>query len=133
MSPAPAASALPLLRCFAGGVPLGFPAEEVSEFHAPDEQAPRLAPLLGLEAAASSEERTLRLRSGGREALLRVEGPVSIRPLGDRLLPVPPFLSRLKLGPVIGFAEEDGRVVVLVDAGRILRLCAEQRAEAKGA
>jgi hypothetical protein len=64
----------------------------------------------------------LRLRSGGREGLIRVDGPVTIRPLRGHLLAVPPFLTRMELGPVIGFCEEEGRVVVLIDVGRVLRL-----------
>jgi hypothetical protein len=132
---------VPILCCSAGGVPLGLCAEEVSEFSVTRPDAPHLSALLGLtgQAAPTGDTgagagglRTLRLRSGGAEALVSVDGPVRIRALGrDQLLAVPRFL-RAAPGPVIGFHDEQGKLVVLVDVAEVLRLCLGARANGTG-
>ena len=119
------APAFPILRCSAAGVPLGLPAEEVTEFQSDSGDAPGLAALLGLGPGEGGGSRILRLRSGQRQGWVRVDGPVSIRPL-EELLPLPRFFSGAELGPVIGFAEEEGRVVVLIDVEKLLGLIERQ-------
>jgi hypothetical protein len=122
-------STIPILRCSAGGLPLGFAAEEVDEFQAPVAASPHLAVLLGLgddwaEAPATGEKRerkTLRLHSGARVALVMVDGPLSLRPVGQGdLLALPKFLRKGRVAPIIGFAEEEGRVVLLLDVPGII-------------
>lgn len=117
--------ALPLLRCFAGETPLGLAAEEVAAFRPPEAGRPHIAGLLGLPRgdAASSEQRTLALSSRGITALVTVDGPVRIRTLRtDEILTIPGFLERAALAPLIGFAEEEGRVVLLLDVATLAGL-----------
>jgi hypothetical protein len=130
MTAAPTARAMPILCCSAGGVPIGICAEEVSEFSATRADAPHLAALLGLTApplpdadpTAVSSLRTLRLRSGGAEALVSVDGPVHVRTLGaDQLLAVPRLLKSAS-SALIGFHAVEGKLVVLVDVAAVLRL-----------
>jgi hypothetical protein len=123
-----------LLRCSAAGVPLALAAEEVAEFSPALAVTPlALAGLLGLEDAASPAgaqgDRTLRLRCQAGSALVRVEGPVHIRPVAAaELLAVPRLLATRGgpgaggAGPVIGFLEEAGQVVVLLDVRALVRL-----------
>jgi hypothetical protein len=120
------APAIPVLRCSAAGIPLGLAAEDVAEFTATvvEAPAPSLAALLGLVASPEpGSERTLRLRAAGASAPVRVEGPVRIRPVtGHELLAVPRLLASAGMGPVIGFLEEGGQVVVLLDVAGLVRL-----------
>jgi hypothetical protein len=119
---------IPILRCSAGGLPMGFAAEEVAEFQAPTATSPHLAALLGLDenasAGAASEKRerkTLRLHAGGRAALVMVDGPLSLRAVGQaELLAVPRLLRKGRVAPVIGFTEEEGRVVLLLDVPGVI-------------
>jgi hypothetical protein len=120
-----ASPAIPVLRCSAAGIPLGLAAEDVTEFTASStEAAPSLAALLGLVASPGPvNERTLRLRTTSSSAAIRVEGPVRIRPVtGTELLPVPRLLTSAGMGPVIGFLEEGGQVVLLLDVAGLVRL-----------
>lgn len=119
-----AAPAIPVLRCSAAGIPLGLAAEDVAEFTGTASATPSLAALLGLAASpAPGSERTLRLRAPASSATIRVEGPVRIRPVaaGD-LLAVPRLLAGRGMGPVIGFLEEGGQVVLLLDVAGLVRL-----------
>jgi hypothetical protein len=124
-----AALAIPVLRCSAAGIPLGLAAEDVAEFtaSAAEATAPSLAALLGLVASPGpGSERTLRLRTATSSTAIRVEGPVRIRPVtGSELLPVPRLLTSAGMAPVIGFLEEGGQVVLLLDVAGLVRL-AEQ-------
>ncbi len=125
-------SSIPILRCSAAGLPLGFCAEEVAEFQAPADRSPHLAALLGLDQStpaesggaseqAKRERKTLRLRSGNRAALVMVDGPLSLRAVGQAdLLAVPRWLGRGRVAPIIGFAEEEGRVVLLLDVTGVI-------------
>lgn len=119
------APAISVLRCSAAGIPLALAAGEVAEFTAPEAGGtPSLAALLGLAAApAPGSERTLRLSTSGASATVRVEGPVRIRPVtGAELLAVPRLLAGAGMGPVIGFLEEGGQVVLLLDVRGLVRL-----------
>jgi hypothetical protein len=127
-----ARSTIPILRCSAGGLPMGFCAEEVAEFQAPAASSPHLAWLLGLDEQATvmtggltaegkRERKTLRLHAGGRAALVMVDGPLSLRALDQSdLLPVPRLLGRGRVAPIIGFTEEEGRVVLLLDVSGVI-------------
>ena len=127
--------AISVLRCSAAGIPVGLAAVEVAEFAAQTdndvEGAPALAALLGLAATPEpGSERTLRLKTATSSAAVRVEGPVRIRPVTRaELLAVPRLLAGAGMGPVIGFLEEGGQVVVLLDVPGLVRL-AEQAAPA---
>jgi hypothetical protein len=109
---------------------MGFAAEEVAEFHAPEDSTPHLAALLrmtdqrvALAPGEKRERKTLRLRSGRRVALVAVDGPLTLRALGQaELLPLPRLLRRESIAPVIGFTEEEGRVVLLLDVGGIIQM-----------
>jgi hypothetical protein len=126
-----AAAVISVLRCSAAGIPLGLAAEDVAEFtgSAAEAAAPSLAALLGLVASPGpGSERTLRLRTASSSAAVRVEGPVRIRSVnGTELLPVPRLLISTGMGPVIGFLDEGGQVVLLLDVAGLVRL-AEQAA-----
>jgi hypothetical protein len=129
------APAIAVLRCSAAGIPLGLAADEVAEF-TPNtgEPAPSLAALLGLVAnPGPGSERTLRLRTATASAAVRVEGPVRIRPVtGSELLAVPRLLAGTGMGPVIGFLEEGGQVVVLLDVPGLVRLAEQTSSSAPG-
>jgi hypothetical protein len=130
------AAAIPVLRCSAAGIPLGLAAEDVAEFTASVTEAapPSLAALLGLVSSPGpGSERTLRLRTASSSAAIRVEGPMRIRPVtGAELLPVPRLLTGAGMAPVIGFLEEGGQIVLLLDVAGLVRL-AEQAAGLKPA
>jgi hypothetical protein len=122
---------IPILRCSAAGVPLGFCAEEVAEFQALGDDTPHLATLLGMPHDATSipspgekrERKTLRLRAGQRAALVSVDGPLTLRAVGEAdVLPVPRLFSKAAIAPIIGFTEEDGRVVLLLDVPGIIQM-----------
>jgi hypothetical protein len=121
---------IPILRCSAAGVPMGFAAEEVAEFHAPEDTTPHLATLLrmidrrvALGPDEMRERKTLRLRSGLRAAMVAVDGPLTLRALDQgEVLPLPRLLRRGSIAPVIGFTEEEGRVVLLLDVSGIIRM-----------
>jgi hypothetical protein len=122
---------IPILRCSAAGVPLGFAAEEVMEFQALEERTPHLATLLGMglpealpEAAPEKKERkTLRLRTGKRAALVVVDGPLTLRAVAQAdVLPLPKLFRKGVIAPIIGFAEEEGRVVLLLDVTGIIEM-----------
>jgi hypothetical protein len=123
---------IPLLRCSAAGIPFGLCAEEVREFRAPGEDAVGLAGLLGLaDGHMWGDARTLELAAAAGRACIMVEGPVRIRPLAiTELLPMPRFFVGAVLSPVIGFCEEDGRVVLLLDVPQVAQLA--QSAGARG-
>ena len=131
-----AAPAISVLRCSAAGIPLGLAAEDVAEFTASGTETapPSLAALLGLVASpVPGSERSLRLRTASSSAVIRVEGPVRIRPVtGTELLPVPRLLTGAGMAPVIGFLEEGSQVVLLLDVAGLVRL-AEQAAGRKPA
>jgi hypothetical protein len=108
---------------------MGFAAEEVVEFQPPVDASTHLASLLGLVDAPTAlpgpgekrERKTLRLRSGARAALVLVDGPLSLRPVGQAdLLAVPKLLRKGRITPIIGFTEEEGRVVLLLDVPGII-------------
>jgi hypothetical protein len=122
---------IPILRCSAAGVPLGFAAEEVMEFQALEERTPHLATLLGMglpealpETAPEKKERkTLRLRTGKRAALVVVDGPLTLRAVAQAdVLPLPKLFRKGVIAPIIGFAEEEGRVVLLLDVTGIIEM-----------
>jgi hypothetical protein len=123
---------IPILRCSAAGVPLGFAAEEVVEFQqVVGRQTPHLATLLGMglpeelpEAAAEKKARkTLRLRTGKRAALVAVDGPLTLRAVAQAdVLPLPKLFRKGVIAPIIGFAEEEGRVVLLLDVTGIIEM-----------
>jgi hypothetical protein len=115
--------ALPLLRCFAAEVPLGLPAEEVLEFMPADPGIPHIADLLGMPPGPpAASQRSLRLCDGAGGFRVNVDGPVLVRRLGAaEILPLPPFFLRTSIQPVIGFAHEDGRVVLLLDVASVVR------------
>jgi hypothetical protein len=107
---------------------MAFAAEEVAEFKAPESASPHLASLLGLDNAPDQrtetgdkrERKTLRLHSGARAALVMVDGPLYLRAVGQAdLLALPRLLGR-RVAPIIGFAEEEGRVVLLLDVPGII-------------
>ena len=119
---------IPILRCSAGGLPMAFAAEEVAEFQSPVNASPHLASLLGLDSAPDQrtetgdkrERKTLRLQSGARGALVMVDGPLYLRAVDQaELLAVPRLLGR-QVAPIIGFTEEEGRVVLLLDVPGII-------------
>jgi hypothetical protein len=120
-----------ILRCSAAGVPVGFAAEEVAEFQPLGERTPHLSLLLGMadltaagplpDALEKRERKTLRLRSGKRAALVSVDGPLTLRAVGQaEVLPLPKLFRKGVIAPIIGFAEEEGRVVVLLDVPGII-------------
>jgi hypothetical protein len=120
---------IPILRCSAAGVPMGFAAEEVAEFQALGQSStPHLATLLGMADQASTagetrERKTLRLRAGRRAALVAVDGPLSLRDVGQTdVMPLPKILRKGSIAPIIGFAEEEGRVVLLLDVPGIIQM-----------
>lgn len=124
-----ARASLSLLRCSAGGVPFGIAAAEVVEFRPAEASPPHLGRLLGF-AGVGDEQKTLRLQGPGAGVLINVDGPVRIRPLtGAEILTRPAFFARAALGPIVGFAEEDGRVVLLLDARRVARLAVASSTE----
>jgi hypothetical protein len=127
--------AIPILRCSAGGLPMGFAAEEVIEFQAPEMVSPHLATLLGMldeplpftstamPIGEKRERKTLRLCSGERVALVAVDGPLSLRAVGQaEVLPLPKMFRKGRIAPVIGFAEEEGLVVLLLDVPGIIHM-----------
>jgi hypothetical protein len=118
------ARSVPLLRCFAGDLPLGLPAEEVLEFRPVAHDLPHIATLLGAEPGPEDGgQRTLCLADGDNVVLVNVDGPVKIRPIGAaEILLLPPFFANGFISPVLGFAEEDGRVVLLLDVPSVSRI-----------
>jgi hypothetical protein len=131
--------ALPVLRCFAGDLPIGLPAEEVVAFRAAEPGSPHIAALLGLAGCAPREAGpahapspgateepvrwTLELAAGALKASVNVDGPVRIRSMGTSdLLATPALLTRTSIAPLLGFAEEEGRVVLLLDVPSVARL-----------
>jgi hypothetical protein len=100
-------------------------AEEVAAFSPRQLGLPHVAALLGIARAKTDEaqERTLRLADGTNTALLNVDGPVRIRQLSrEDVLAVPRFFGHSALVPIIGFADENGRVVLLLDVAAMARL-----------
>jgi hypothetical protein len=126
-------SAIPILRCSAAGVPLGFAAEEVAEFQALEHHTPHLATLLKMGEVTTpshhkDERKTLRLRAGARVALIAVDGPLSLRAIGQgELLPLPKLFRKGAIAPIIGFTEEEGRVVLLLDVPGIIQIAESAR------
>jgi len=115
------AVAFPLLRCSAGEVLLGLPAGEVLEFRPPEAGLPHIANLLGVAPSPGEAARTLCLASAAGPVGINVDGPVRVEQLGaDSLLPLPALLRGLSIHPVIGFAHEDGRVVLLLDVAGVV-------------
>src|SRR5262245_49516338 len=96
-----ARQALPVLRCFAGDLPIGLPAEEVVAFRAAEPGSPHIAALLGLapsDAARAPVRWTLELAAGALRASVNVDGPVRIRTLGKSdLLAIPALLTRASI------------------------------------
>ncbi len=124
---------IPILRCSAAGIPLGFAAEEVAEFQVAGQRTPHLATLLGMRPAGSTppepsetekrERKTLRLRAGRTAALVAVDGPLSLRAVAQAdVLPLPKLFRKGAIAPIIGFAEEEGRVVLLLDVPGIIQM-----------
>jgi hypothetical protein len=115
---------VPLLRCFAGDLPLGIAAEEVLEFRPVEQNLPHIATLLGTTRAPDDGgQRTLSLADGAETVLVNVDGPVKIRAIGAaEILALPPFFASGFIAPVLGFAEEDGRVVLLLDVPGVSRI-----------
>ena len=122
---------IPILRCSAAGVPMGFAAEEVAEFQAHGQRTPHLAMLLGmaeapdrpLAASEKGERKTLRLRVGKHAALVSVDGPLTLRAVAQAdVLPLPKMFRKGAIAPIIGFAEEEGRVVLLLDVPGIIQM-----------
>ncbi len=115
---------------------MGFAAEEVAEFQALEHRSPHLASLLGMADSAGSEpvslrgrggekreRKTLRLRSGSEVALVAVDGPLSLRAVAQaEVFPLPKLFRQGGIAPIIGFAEEDGRVVLLLDVPGIIHM-----------
>jgi hypothetical protein len=109
---------------------MGFAAEEVAEFQAAEQTTPHLATLLrmadhrvALGPDEKRERKTLRLRSGLRAALVAVDGPLTLRDLDQtEVLALPRLFRRGGIEPVIGFTEEEGRVVLLLDVGGIIQM-----------
>ena len=118
------AQSVALLRCFAGDLPLGIAAEEVLEFRAVEQDVPHIATLLGTTPAPEdSGQRTLSLAHGEDVVLVNVDGPVKIRAIGAaEILMLPAFFANGFISPVLGFAEEDGRVVLLLDVPSVSRI-----------
>jgi hypothetical protein len=119
---------IPILRCSAAGVPMAFAAEEVAEFQVLGQSTPHLATLLGMadQVTTAEEQRarkTLRLRAGRRAALVAVDGPLSLRAVGQTdVLPLPRIFRKGSIAPIIGFTEEEGRVVLLLDVPGIIQM-----------
>lgn len=114
-----------VLRCFAGDLPLGLAADEVLAFHAVEQERPHIAALLGVEPGPPhAAQRTLSLPGDGTgDVLVNVDGPVKIRALGATdILRLPRFFLPGAISPLLGFAEEDGRVVLLLDVPSVSRL-----------
>jgi hypothetical protein len=118
------ARSVPLLRCFAGDVPIGLAAEEVQEFRGARPELPHIAALLGLPRGEDGAgQRTLCLLGAAGPVLINVDGPVKIRALPvSEVLALPAFFSPASIAPLLGFAEEDGRVVLLLDVPSVSRI-----------
>jgi hypothetical protein len=118
------ARSIAVLRCFAGDLPLGLAAEDVLEFRPAEMDLPHIATLLGVERASDDVgQRTLSLADGDEPVLLNVDGPVKIRSLAiAEILRLPKFFVPGSISPLIGFAEEDGRVVLLLDVPSVSRI-----------
>jgi hypothetical protein len=118
------ARTVPVLRCFAGDLPLGLAAEEVLEFRPVERELPHIATLLGVPPGPEdAAQRTLSLACGDDLILINVDGPVKIRTLGpSEILVLPGFFAHGGIAPVLGFAEEDGRVVLLLDVPSVSRI-----------
>jgi hypothetical protein len=118
------ARSVPLLRCFAGDLPLGIPAEEVLEFRPMGDDLPHIATLLGTTPGPTDGgQRTLSLAHGQEVVMVNVDGPVKIRPISAaEILLMPAFFANGSISPVLGFAEEDGRVVLLLDVPSVSRI-----------
>ena len=116
------AATFPLLRCSAGEVSLGLPAAEVLEFLPPEPGLPHIAGLLGMPLASPGQSsRSLRLASAAGPVGINVDGPVRMQRLGVAdFLPLPPLLRSLSIHPVIGFAQEEGQVVLLLDVAGVV-------------
>jgi hypothetical protein len=118
-------------------VPLGLAAEEVTAFRPAGEGlATELAAVLGISRATgdAAAYKSLYLEAGGRGATVNVEGPVRIRSVAaGQLLPTPRLLAQARLAPVIGFLEEDGRVVLLLDVASVVECAARMMQAAKAA
>jgi hypothetical protein len=126
---------VPLLRCFAGDLPIGLAAEEVEEFRTVQRDRPHISTLLGVRPGPADEaQRTLLLTTGEDSALITVDGPVRIRALvAGEVLRLPPFLARMPIEPLLGFAEQDGRIVLLLDVPSVARLASlKTRAGSQG-
>jgi len=115
---------VPVLRCFAGELPLGLAADDVLGFHAVEDARPHIATLLGMEPGPARGARlTLSLAGGGEGVRVTVDGPVKIRALGAAdILTLPRFFVPGSITPLLGFAEEDGRVVLLLDVPSLSRM-----------
>jgi hypothetical protein len=115
---------LALLRCFAGDLPIGLAADEVIGFHAAEPKLPHIARVLGVTPGPPhAGQRTLSLADGGEAVLVNVDGPVRIRSLASTdILRLPRFFAPGSIAPFVGFAEEDGRVVLLLDVPSVSRI-----------
>lgn len=110
------AGSIPLLRFFAGELRCGLVAAAVERIDVAMPGCQPASELLGAEAIAGVEQRTLHLFAYGRRGRLVVDGPTAVRDVqATELLPLGRSLRFLRRGPVLGVAREGEHLVLLID------------------
>lgn len=113
-------ASITLLRFCAGSMYFGIAAEDVVGVAPARDDAPHIGTLLGIEPARA-ERRMIRLAPPAAQADLpwisfQADGPVDvIRCNADDILPMPRGIPRERWKPVLGFAQMDHQLVLLLD------------------
>ncbi|MBL9008522.1 MAG: hypothetical protein JNJ46_29945 [Myxococcales bacterium] len=119
------AAAVPIVRCFAGEQGCGLVAAAVERMQESESSCPHLSDLLGIPSAPGAERRTLHLFAYGRRARVVVDGPTAIGTIGaSDLIPAGRLLRLLRNGPVLGFAKDAEKIVLLLNVAWLLEQAA---------
>jgi len=119
------AAAIPIVRCFAGEQSCGLVAAAIERMQESEPRCPHLSDLLGMPSAPAAERRTLHLFAYGRRARVVVDGPTAIGAVGaSDLIPAGRLLRLLRNGPVLGFAKDAEKIVLLLNVAWLLEQAA---------
>ena len=105
----------------AGELTVAVAADVVAAVSVPRPGAPHIATLMGTAAGTSAARRMLQLAVDGDRADVVVDAPVELAVIAPdvvAILSTPGVLQRI--GPVVGFADMCGRIVLLLDSGRLM-------------